>query len=210
MMIDRYSPLFRCKKFVPVLLFLIILTGCGAKYLTVSYLPPAPANLNGPPVTVVVTDQRADKAIVSPALQAKGVFAGSARKLDIEVTGPDGLSNRMLEVSLEKAVGEAVKARLRSAGFRTSDRTFGSTPDPSPYRLAIDIRQFYMDLDGRRITAQVAFGATSYKQGKEIFKEEINGQSQRVHLLGASEEEKALSQALANAVNSMSLGSFSN
>ena len=186
---------------IVVALILAVVSGaCSNKpFLKVQYqLPPSSTQLEGRNVSVSVSDLRNADAILSQnAKKAMPEFKGT---FSLIVLRTDGSGDLIGAYSLVPLITEIFQRRLKNIGIGVV-----STPQPEDPRLEIALKQFSIDLSGRKWIVDMAYDANLIKDGAAIAGETISGSAERLRVTGTGEAEKVLGELITDMVNRLDL-----
>jgi hypothetical protein len=184
------------------LMFLILLSGCSAPLLSVSYtLPTHGEGLPKDTVFLEVVDQRATPAILTAAAGSREAFLESQNEFLLNIQDNTGtvVTSRLVDKTAAAFV-EAFKSRMERQGWRIAGDGDRSRPG-----LKILIEHFVLDADGRTFIAQVTYRAEFYRDGKLIRQDRITGSADNYYLRKSETASTTLSQAFTSAVNALDL-----
>jgi len=182
-------------------LILIVITGaCSAKpFIVVQYQLPAPSDaLAGREVSQVTTDIRESKAFLSEA--AKKSFGEFNETYSLVVLKEDGSGNLLGVFELDALITEIFKQRLTSLGLQVA-----APANQTAYELEIKLKEFKLDLAGRKWIVNMSYQANLLKNGKLLAMESVNGSAERLKVMGNSDAEKMLGELMTDMVNKLDL-----
>ncbi len=182
-------------------LILLTITGaCSAKpFFVVHYQLPAPSNtLAGKEVSQVTTDIRESKAFLSD--NAKKSFREFNETYSLVVLKEDGSGNLLGVFELDALITEIFKQRLTSLGLQVS-----APANQTAYELEIKLKEFKLDLAGRKWIVNMSYQANLLKNGKLLAMESVNGSAERLKVMGNSDAEKMLGELMTDMVNKLDL-----
>jgi hypothetical protein len=183
-------------------LILLFITGaCSAKpFLVVHYQLPAPSDaLAGKEVSQVTTDIRESKAFLSE--NAKKSFREFNETYSLVVQKEDGSGNLLGVFELDALITEIFKQRLTSLGLQVVPAPANQTA----YELEIKLKEFKLDLAGRKWIVNMNYQASLLKNGKLLAMESVNGSAERLKVMGNSGAEKILGELMTDMVNKLDL-----
>ncbi len=182
-------------------LFLLILIGaCSSKqFLIVQYEMPAPSDvLTGREVLPIVSDYRENKTFLTE--NARKALKEFDDTYSLVAVNADGSGNLLGIYEVDALLLEIFKHRLNNLGVRV--------PPPSSYseyEVEIYLKDFKLDLAGRKWVMQMSYQANLIKDGKKLATETVSGSAERVKLTGKSDAEKLLGELMSDMVNKLDL-----
>ena len=180
---------------------LLILTGaCSSKpFLVVNYQLPAPTDtLAGKEVSQAIIDMRQTKAFLTES--AKKSLREFDETFSLVVLKEDGSGNLLGIYEVEALIDEIFKQRLINLGLQVSAPT-GQTE----YELKINLKEFKLDLAGRKWIINMSYQANLLKNGRLRARESVNGSAERIKVMAKSDAEKLLGELLTDMVNKLDL-----
>ena len=174
--------------------------GCaGRNYLMVDYqVPMASEQLKGQTVQLQIDDQRGTKTIFTRT--AADQFPLFKDRYSLAWIMPD--KERILagEYDLAALFRNSFEKRLALMDAAVSNDNAPQTPV-----LAIELKKFSIDLQGRKWVANVSYQAVLTKPGHPVAKEQINGNAERVRVIGRKGADVVISEIFTDTVNRMDL-----
>jgi hypothetical protein len=174
--------------------------GCaGRTYLMVDYqVPMASAQLKGQTVQLQIDDQRGTKTIFSRT--AADQFPSFNDRYSLAWVMPD--KERILagEYDLTTLFRNSFEKRLALMDAAVSDDNIPQSPV-----LAITLKKFTIDLQGRKWVANISYQAILTKPGHPVVKEQINGNAERVRVVGRKGADVVISEIFTDVVNRVDL-----
>ena len=180
---------------------LLILTGaCSSKpFLVVNYQLPAPTDtLADKEVSQAIIDMRQTKAFLTES--AKKSLREFDETFSLVVLKEDGSGNLLGIYEVEALIAEIFKQRLINLGLQVSAPT-GQTE----YELKINLKEFKLDLVGRKWIINMGFQAHLLKNGRLRARESVNGSAERIKVMARSDAEKLLGELVTDMVNKLDL-----
>ena len=180
---------------------LLILTGaCSSKpFLVVNYQLPSPTDtLADKEVSQAIIDMRQTKAFLTES--AKKSLREFDETFSLVVLKEDGSGNLLGIYEVEALIAEIFKQRLINLGLQVSAPT-GQTE----YELKINLKEFKLDLAGRKWIINMGFQAHLLKNGRLRARESVNGSAERIKVMAKSDAEKLLGELLTDMVNKLDL-----
>ena len=180
---------------------LLILTGaCSSKpFLVVNYQLPAPTDtLADKEVSQAIIDMRQTKAFLTES--AKKSLREFDETFSLVVLKEDGSGNLLGIYEVEALIAEIFKQRLINLGLQVSAPT-GQTE----YELKINLKEFKLDLAGRKWIINMGFQAHLLKNGRLRARESVNGSAERIKVMAKSDAEKLLGELVTDMVNKLDL-----
>jgi hypothetical protein len=188
-------------KLLPALALTVLLaSSCigGAKRFDLAYSPSVGAQLARGTVQLVVTDARAVNSLVGPEALNQGLFKGSRNGLvDLKVTLPTGETVSRSMLTVENAIFESVKERLRLLGIAAQTGTSGAKA-----RVTVRIADLSIDVQGSYLASHVRLEAVIDRPGLTYVNSTwAEADSLKRKLIGDMGGAESLSEALTLAVN---------
>ncbi|MDR3153798.1 MAG: hypothetical protein LBW85_05880 [Deltaproteobacteria bacterium] len=195
-------------KILPSLaLTLLLAASCigGAKRLGLSYSPIPGAKLDRGTVQLVINDARPSKSIVGPEALRRDLFKGSQNGLvDFTVKLPTGETVSRSSLTVEAAVFEAVKERLRLQGVTAQTGVSGAKA-----RVTVNIADLVIDVQGSDLSSHVRLEAVMDRPGLELVTRTwAEADSSKMKLIGDMGGSESVSEALTLAVNRLDFSSL--
>ena len=182
------------------LIFLFIVGACSSKpFLIVNYQLPSPSDtLAGKEVRPVVSDLRENKAFLSE--NAKKSIKQFNETYSLVAVNQDGSDNMLGIYKIDTLLSELFKQRLNNLGIRVPPPA-----DDSEYELEIKLREFKMDLAGRKWVMNMSYQANLFKYGRLMATESVSGSAERVKVMGKSDAEKLMGELMSDMVNKLEM-----
>ena len=180
---------------------LLILTGaCASKpFLIVHYQLPSPTDtLAGKEVSQVIIDMRQTQAFLSES--AKKSFREFDETFSLVVLKEDGSGNLLGIYEVDALIDELFKQRLINLGLQVS-----APASQTEYELEIKLKEFKLDLAGRKWIFNMSYQANLLKNGRLLAMESVNGSAERLKVMAKSDAEKLLGELLSDMVNKLDL-----
>ncbi|MDR1041116.1 MAG: hypothetical protein LBR80_13325 [Deltaproteobacteria bacterium] len=180
-------------------LTLLLAASCGGpKRLGLSFSPSPGALLNPGTVQLVVTDARALKSLIGPEALNRDLFKGSRNGLvDFKIVLPTGETVSRSMMTVEAAVYEAVRERLRLQGITAQSGTSGAKA-----RVTVHIVDMAIDVSGSDLTSHVRLEAVIDRPGLvTVTRTTVDADASRRKLIGDMGGADSLSEAITLAVN---------
>ncbi len=180
---------------------LLILTGaCSSKpFLIVHYQLPSPTDtLAGKKVSQVIIDTRQNKAFLSES--AKKSFREFGETFSLVVLKEDGSGNLLGIYEVDALIDELFKQRLNNLGLQVS-----APANQTEYELKIKLKEFKLDLAGRKWILNMSYQASLLKNGRLLAMESVNGSAERLKVMAKNDAEKLLSELMTDMVNKLDL-----
>jgi hypothetical protein len=182
-------------------LILLILTGaCSSKpFLIVHYQLPATSDtLAGEEVRPIVSDLRENKAFLSE--NAKKSLKQFNETYSLVAIKEDGSGNLLGIYEVDTLISELFKQRLNNLGIRVPPPT-----NTSEYELEIKLKDFKLDLAGRKWVMKMSYQANLLKDGRLLAMESVSGSAERTKVMGKSDAEKLLGELMSDMVNKLEM-----
>ncbi|MDR2613114.1 MAG: hypothetical protein LBG06_09950 [Deltaproteobacteria bacterium] len=185
---------------IPALaLTMFLLASCGgASRLGLTYSPIPGAILQRGTVQLVVRDARPVKNLVGPEAMNRNLFKGSQDGLvDLKVSLPTGETVARSMLTVESAVFEAVKERLRLQGVTAQTGVSGAKA-----RVTVSIVDLSIDVQGSDLASHIRLEAVMDRPGIDLVTRTwAEADSSKMKLIGDMGGAQSLSEALTMAVN---------
>jgi hypothetical protein len=181
---------------IAVFSFWILTSGCAARhFLSVTYQLPPPSGVEMPrTVRLSVTDARAQATFLSPA--ARDALGSVSETLNLVVKDQSQPSQSIGAYPLVSLVEEVVQRRLQQDGVQIASN--GQTDQPE---LAIELREFWLDLQKRRWMLTITYRMSLLKDRKPLSQETISGQAERLDIVGRKDAELLIGELLTDLAN---------
>ena len=189
-------------KIISIFLFLIafLLSGCAARpYLIVDYqIPAASTQLQGQELRIEVKDMRTDSDIFTTA--AAQQFEGFEGRYSLAWVSGD--RNRVLagEHDLSSLFLETFKKRLQQMGVAVVSNDRSSAP-----LFIVSLKTFKIDLRDHKWTAHMNYEAGLSVGSQVLAKESVNGESERVRIIGRKGADDNLSSLFTEMINRLDI-----
>lgn len=190
----RIGYLFAC-----VLCLALICSCAGREYLIVDYKTPAPTQeLRDQVVRLLVEDRRENSRVMTPAAAAK--FKEFSDRYSLAWVTP--ANERILagEHDLSALFKRAFEKRLMLIGAETAHPNNTQAPE-----LSITLETFTIDLQGQKWLAEVRYRATLTQQGHPIVREQIQGNAERIKIIGRKGADFVISDIFTEVVNRLDM-----
>jgi hypothetical protein len=190
---------YHCKKerfLIAVFSFWILTSGCAAShFLSVTYeLPPASGVEMARTIRLSVTDARAQASFLSPT--ARDALGSVSDILNLVVKDQSQPSQSIGAYPVVSLVEQVVQRRLEQDGIKIAPEGQKDQPE-----LAIELREFWLDLKNRRWMLTITYGMSLLKDGKPLSQETISGQAERLDIVGRKDAELLLGDLLTDLAN---------
>ena len=182
-------------------LILLMLTGaCSSKpFLIVQYqLPPQSDALAGKEVRPIVSDLRQNKAFLSE--NAKKSLKQFNETYSLVAVKEDGSGNLLGVYEVGPLLTELFNQRMNNLGIRVPPPA-----DVAEYELEINLKDFKLDLAGRKWVMNMSYQANLLKAGRLLATESISGSAERVKVMGKSDAEKLMGELMSDMINKLDL-----
>jgi hypothetical protein len=158
----------------------------------------ASEQLKGQTVQLQIDDQRGTKTIFSRT--AADQFPSFNDRYSLAWVMPD--KERILagEYDLTTLFRNSFEKRLALMDAAVSDDNIPQSPV-----LAITLKKFTIDLQGRKWVANISYQAILTKPGHPVVKEQINGNAERVRVVGRKGADVVISEIFTDVVNRVDL-----
>jgi hypothetical protein len=187
--------------FAAAAMILLILTGaCSDKpFLVVQYqMPSRTDTLADKEVSQVITDIRETKAFLGE--NAKKSFREFNETYSLVVLKEDGSGNLLGIYEIDALLAEIFKQRLKNMGLQVSPPA-----TQSEYELEIKLKEFKLDLVGRKWVVNMSYQANLSKNSRLLAMESIAGSAERLKVMGHGDADKLIGELLTDMVNKLDL-----
>jgi hypothetical protein len=187
------------KVLVGILLSVVMVSCASIPELKVLYqLPPKSDQLKGKNVFLEVEDARKNKEIFRQgAKQEFGNFVGNI-SLSVARHNESGFKIGLFEFTA--MVKEGFKRRLGNEGLKVIPERSHGEP-----QLLIVINDFILDLVGRKWKAKMGYEAKLMRDGETLAKQIIEGEAERLKLIGRKEANIVTGEIFTDMVNRLDL-----
>lgn len=179
---------------------LVGILGACAKphYLRVGYHLPEDTNqVVGQRIELVVEDQREDKAVFSDtALKEFGLWDGTYALALGGTPPPEPVET----YGLTELFHEAMQKRLEAMQITVVDAPEEGTPT-----LIMTLEKVDVDLQGKTWHMQIAYKAQLSRDSSKIARESVNGQAERVKIMGMGGGEKLTGELFTDVINKLDI-----
>jgi hypothetical protein len=181
-------------------LFIVLMAGCASiPELKVLYKLPPPSNdLKGRKVFLGVDDVRKTKTLFGEG--AKREFGNYAGNISLSVARYKETGFKIGPFQLPEMTKEGFRKRLENAGIEVlSERSHGEP------QLLIVINRFILDLVDRTWIAKMSYEAKLIKDGTVLAAQIIEGEAERVKVMGRKEADTVTGEIFTDMVNRLDL-----
>jgi hypothetical protein len=165
--------------------------------LKVQYqLPSSSTALTGETISLTISDLRKDAAFLSSS--AKKSIKNFNGTYSLVVVRDDGSGNLIGAYDVDSLLKEIFKQRLENEGgqvFATAENANAS--------LAIQLKEFKLDIVNRKWTLQMSYQAGLSKTKGIFAKESVSGSAERLKVMGKTDAEKILGELVTDMVNKL-------
>ena len=182
------------------ILFAAFMVSCASiPELKVHYqLPPASGQLKGKNLFLEVEDARKTKEIFGQG--AKQEFGNFVGNISLIVARHKETGFKIGPFELTAMVKEGFKKRLANAGLKVlSEKSHGEP------QMIITLNDFVLDLVGRKWIAKMGYEAKLMKDGKNLSTQIIEGEAERLKLIGRKEADTVTGEIFTDMVNRLDL-----
>jgi len=182
-----------------VLLTVFVVSCASIPELKVLYKLPAPSkDLKGKKVFLAVEDVRKTKELFGEG--AKQQFRNYIGNISLSVARYNETGFKIGPFPLPAMVKEGFKKRLENAGIEVlSERSHGEP------QLLIVINRFILDLVDRTWIAKMSYEAKLMKEGTILAAQIIEGEAERVKVIGRKEADTVTGEIFTDMVNRLNL-----
>lgn len=186
-------------KIVLVGLLICLIAACAKPYyLNVGYhLPEEPRQLAGQKVSLVIEDQREDKALFSETAVKEFELWDGTYALALGGTPP---TEPVQIFDLPGLFHEAMKTRLETMGIDVADASAGDIP-----ALIITLEKVAVDLQGKTWHMQIEYKAQLSRDSSKIARETVSGQAERAKLMGNGGGQKLTGELFSDVINKLNV-----
>lgn len=182
------------------LISIVSFSGCaGRKYLMVDYQVPTDSQeLKGQVVRLQVEDQRSSESILAPDAAYQFPEFDGTYSLAWVMPGQE----RILagEHQLMELLRTVFEKRLAVMGIGTTDAPGSASPV-----LSIALKRVNLDLRERKWKAEISYEATLTLKDHPVARENVQGNAERVRIIGRKGADTVLSEIFSDAVNRLDL-----
>jgi uncharacterized lipoprotein YajG len=176
----------------------VMISACASKpFLKVQYqLPSSSTALTGETISLTISDLRKDAAFLSSS--AKKSIKNFNGTYSLVVVRDDGSGNLIGAYDVDSLLKEIFKQRLENEGgqvFATAENANAS--------LAIQLKEFKLDIVNRKWTLQMSYQAGLSKTKGIFAKESVSGSAERLKVMGKTDAEKILGELVTDMVNKL-------
>jgi uncharacterized lipoprotein YajG len=176
----------------------VMISACAPKpFLKVQYqLPSSSTALTGETISLTISDLRKDAAFLSSS--AKKSIKNFNGTYSLVVVRDDGSGNLIGAYDVDSLLKEIFKQRLENEGgqvFATAENANAS--------LAIQLKEFKLDIVNRKWTLQMSYQAGLSKTKGIFAKESVSGSAERLKVMGKTDAEKILGELVTDMVNKL-------
>ena len=161
-------------------------------------MPESTDSLEGLQTSLKILDIRENKALLSES--AKNSLKKFNDTYSLVVLQADGSGNLLGLYKVDALMAEIFKQRLNSQGMLVP-----STIENSPNTLEIRLKQFKLDLAGRKWIVTMNYQANLLINGQFVATESVNGSAERLKVTGKGDAEKILGELISDMVNKLDL-----
>lgn len=160
--------------------------------------PPRPDSLKGKKISLILEDERRMKYVLGMgALDDFKDFSGS---LSLSLTGDKGNEVPVGLFDTRSLFREAFIRRFEELGVKVATERV-----PGQITLVIALKEFSLDLIKRKWVCKMAYEARVEKAGLVIYKHDINGEGERLKLIGTKEADILMSEIFTDIINRLDL-----
>ena len=186
----------RIMKHLIVLGFITLLVACSSvPILRVTYrLPSQPPDLTDKEIYLRIEDNRSDKDMIGD--RAREDFEHFTGLLVLYLSKGEGERTKLGVYDIKSIFQEAFKNRLTRSGLKLVPET---KSDHSG--LVIKLNKFVLDLVNRKWEVTAAYEIGLVKQGQTLFSQTINGEAERLKVVGLEQANIVISELISDIVN---------
>jgi len=184
-----------------LLMISVIIGACSSDkaFLIIHYQLPSPSEtLAGKKVQLSVIDDRADKAFLSDS--ARKSLLSFNDTYSLVVLKQDGSGNLLGVYDLTALISQIFSQRMTNMGMQVVP-----TAESADFNLEIKLKEFRLDLAGRKWLANMNYQADLLKEGNVRAMETVSGSAERLQILKKSDAEKLLGEMLTDMANKLDL-----
>jgi uncharacterized lipoprotein YajG len=176
----------------------VMISACASKpFLKVQYqLPSSSTALTGETISLTISDLRKDAAFLSSS--AKKSIKNFNGTYSLVVVRDDGSGNLIGAYDVDSLLMEIFKQRLENEGGRVF-----ATAENANASLAIQLKEFKLDIVDRKWTLQMSYQAGLSKTKGIFAKESVSGSAERLKVMGKTDAEKILGELVTDMVNKL-------
>lgn len=171
-------------------------SGCSSiPVLRVHYQLPAPSErLEGQQIVYSFKDSRESKDIIGEG--AKEEFKNFSGNISFSIARHKDRGFKIGPLDVPALFRKAFKNRLENEGLTVLFDESLERP-----RLLVELKDFRLDLKGRKWVAQISYEAKLFKEGKVVSIRRIGGQVERFGLWGEEAASEAMGEIFTSLVN---------
>lgn len=183
-----------------VLTIFVLMNSCAKiPMLNATYRLPLEADLlRGKTLFLALEDMRKEKDFIGQG--AKEDFQGFPGNISFSLARGNDPGFKIGPYSPPSLLQEAFKRRLENAGAKVLSESEGAKVG-----LVIVVKEFYLDLADRKWKVYMDYEGKLVKGGKVVSSQSINGQAERLKLLGTGEADKVMGEILTDMVNRLNI-----
>ena len=182
--------------------FLFVFSCSMLPELKVNYkLPSEYGLLNGKKVVLIVKDNRSSEVFIAEG--ALKDFRNYSGDISYSVAKPDEPGFKVGLYKLIPMFRECFERRLKFLGLEVCDENVQGIPS-----ITILLNEFTLDLVNRKWKAKIAYKARFISNGEGEKVQSINGQAERLKLLGQKEAGRVLGELLSDMINKLDIVHF--
>ena len=188
----RYTP----RNSLFVLGIITLLFACSSvPILRVTYrLPLQSPNLQGKEVYLRVDDNRFEKDMIGD--RARGDFEHFTGLLVLYLSEGQGERTKLGVYDIRSIFQEAFKNRLTRSGLKIVPET-----KTNQTGLVIKLDKFLLNLVDRKWKVTAAYEISLVKEGQTLFSQTINGEAERLKVVGMEQANIVISQLITDMIN---------
>ncbi len=185
---------------IPALALATIAAACTPKpFLKLQYQLPSPSStLEGKKVALTVSDVRVNKVLLTE--NARKSLDSFNETFSLVILHEDGSGNLIGIYDFVPLLTEVFQKRLKNEGIRAAVPADNTLPE-----LKIEIGEFQLDIVEQKWVVRMNYRASILDNGSLLSQESVNGEAERLKVMGKSDAEKILSELLTDMVNKLNL-----
>lgn len=176
--------------------FITLLIACSSvPILRVTYrLPPQSPDLIDKEIYLRIEDNRSEKDMIGE--RAREDFEHFTGLLVLYLSEGQGERTKLGVYDIKSIFQEALKNRLTRSGLKIVPET-----KVDQAGLVIKLDKFLLDLDNRKWKVTSAYEIVLMKQGQTLFSQTINGEAERLKVVGLEQANIVISELITDIIN---------
>ena len=182
--------------------FTMISSCAPLPFLKLNYrLPQQRDDLKGKKVFLTIQDMRSDKQIIGEGAESE--FKNYSGNISFSLARGTEPGFKIGVFEVPSLVKRAFKARLEAVGV-----TLVEGKGMAEIEFEVSLRDFQLDLVGRKWKARMGYEAKLMKDGNLLAKQMISGEAERLKLVGRGQADEVLGEIFTDTMNKLDLVSL--